>query len=183
MGLADSTILIVTGDHGEEFWEHTDLEAAHFYRQNPVHGFGHGHSVFDELIQVPLLMTGPLPDTKPAHLVSTVDIVPIIVDLLGITHKMRFHGQNIFESDGEKPLLSEASAIGYEKKVLVVGRYKLIYSRDDGVEWLFDLEKDPQEQHPIVDKEVTSVFVGTLLQMLRSDDRSKIREFVKRKGL
>jgi len=181
MGLVDSTIFIVTADHGEEFWEHAELEARGFYHQRGFYGITHGNSGFGELIEVPLVMSGPVPDIKPDHFISTVDIMPTIVDLLGITHNMRFDGQNIFETKGERPLLSEASASGYEKKALVIGRYKLIYSKDDGIEWLFDLENDPQEQHPIVDREVTSIFVGKLLQMLKEDEKRRIREIARKK--
>ena len=179
----DRTIVVVTGDHGEEFSEHGELEAESFYDQRGFYGLGHGHSVFNEVIQVPLIMSGPIPDRKSDHLVSTVDIMPTVVDLLGITHYIRFDGVNIFEAQGERALLSEASGYGYEKKALIIGRYKLVYSKDDGIQWLFDLEKDPQEQHPIVDKEVTSIFVEKLHKMLREDEKRKIREIAGKKSL
>lgn len=63
------------------------------------------------------------------------------------------------------------------------GRYKLIYSKDDGIEWVFDLEKDPEEQHPIVDRAVTSVFVDKLLRMLKEDEKRKIREIARKRSL
>ena len=182
-GLVDSTILIVTADHGEQFWEHAELDARSFYLKGGVCGISHGDNVYNEIIEVPLIISGPVPDKNQDHFVSTVDIVPTIADLLGVSHKMRFNGQNIFEIEGERFLLSEASSWGYEKKALVAGRYKLIYSKDDGIEWVFDLEKDPQEQHPIVDKEVTSIFVDKLLQILREDEKRKIKEITRKKGM
>ena len=63
------------------------------------------------------------------------------------------------------------------------GRYKLIYSKDDGIEWVFDLEEDPQELNPILDGEVTSVYVEKLLQILREDEKRKIRETTRKKSL
>jgi arylsulfatase A-like enzyme len=183
MGLDDSTILIVTADHGEEFWEHAELQEGNFYHQRGMSGVSHGQAGFRELIEVPLLISGPVPDRKHDHFVSAVDIVPTVLDLLGINHKMRFDGRNIFEAGDDRPLLSEASGSGYEKKTLVVGRYKLIYSKDDGIEWVFDLEKDPQEQNPIVDKKVTSTFVDKLLHMLKEDEKRNIREIARKKDL
>ena len=183
MGLSDSTIFIVTADHGEEFWEHAELQEGRFYNQRGLCGITHGQAGFRELIEVPLLMSGPVPKKRGAGYVSGVDIVPTIIDLLGINHKMSFDGRNIFEAGDDRPLLSEASGSGYEKKVLIIGRYKLLYSKDDGIEWVFDLEKDPQEQHPIMDKEVTSVFVDKLLQMLRDDEKRKIREIAGKIGM
>jgi arylsulfatase A-like enzyme len=183
MGLAESTVLLVTADHGDQFWEHADLEATNFHLRSKICGVSHGQNVFNEIIQVPLLMSGPVPSIKPDHCVSTVDIVPTVVDLLGIGHKMRFDGRNIFKTEGEVPLLSESCRSGYEKKALIIGTYKLLYSEGDGIEWVFDLEKDPYEQHPIVDKEVTSTFVDKLLHMLKEDEKRNIREIARKKFL
>ena len=183
LGLAGQTIFIVTADHGEEFWDHAELQTANFYHQRGICGVTHGQAGFRELIEVPLAISGPIPDKEATGFVSSVDIVPTVIDLLGISHNMSFDGQNIFNTDRERPLLSEASGSGYEKKALVVGRYKLIYSKDDRVEWVFDLEKDPEEQHPIVDKQVTSIFVDKLYRMLREGEKMKVRKFVEKKKL
>jgi arylsulfatase A-like enzyme len=183
MGLVDSTILVITGDHGEEFWEHAELEAENFYDPRGYYGVGHAHSVFNELIEVPLFISGPVPGRESIHSVSTVDIVPTIIDLLGVKHNMRFDGQNVFETDEERPLLSEASGFGYEKKALVMGRYKLVYSKGDGIEWVFNLEKDPEEQHPITDRKVTSIFAEKLSQILTKDEKLRVKEVIKKKGL
>ena len=182
-GLVDSTVFIITADHGEEFWEHAEVEAKTFYDPRGCYGLGHGHSVFNEAIEVPLLISGPVPAIKPAHFVSTVDITPTIMDLLKVNHYMRFDGRSVFEAGKDRILLNEASGYGYEKKALIIGRYKLIYSKDDGIEWVFDLEKDPKEQHPIMDKEVTSVFVEKLHQILREDEKRKIREIARKTSL
>jgi len=183
MGLIDSTVFIVTADHGEAFWDHAKFKVGSTYKEIGFCGIGHGGTVFNEVIQVPLLMSGPVPARKGIGFVSAVDIMPTVVDLLGISYKMRFDGRNIFEIEGERPLMSEAVCAGYEKKALIIGRHKLIYSKDDGIEWVFDLEKDPEEQHPIVDKEVTSVFVEKLHQILREDEKRKIREIARKKSL
>jgi arylsulfatase A-like enzyme len=183
MGLVDSTILVITADHGEEFWEHEELEARSFYALRGYYGFGHGHNVFNEIIKVPLFISGPVPERESIHSVSTVDIVPTIIDLLGVKHNMRFDGQNLFETDEERPLLSEASAYGYEKRALVMGKYKLVYSKDDGIEWVFDLEKDPEEQHPITDKKVTFIFAEKLFQIITKDEKLRVKEVIKKKGL
>ena len=180
MGLVDSTVIVVTADHGDEFWEHAELGAMLGHPKTA----GHGHSVFREIVEVPLLMSGPLPERKGTGLVSAVDIVPTVLDLLGIRHNMRFDGANIFKTDGERCLLSEGLGVGgLGEKSLVVGRYKLLYSKDDGLEWLFDLENDPGEQKPIVDKAITSNFVEKLLQIPRETEKSKIREIARKKSL
>ncbi|NJD98892.1 hypothetical protein E3E26_03670 [Thermococcus sp. LS1] len=182
-GLLDSTILVITADHGEEFWEHAELEAKYFYDPRG-HSGGHGHNVFNEIIEVPILFDGALKKKGyyTENRVSSVDIMPTILDLLGVSHSLTFDGQNLFEVKNKKrPLLSEATGYGYEKKALILGRYKLLYAPDDGVQWLFDLKKDPFEQHPIKDEEVTSIFVDKLNKMLKEDEKRRLKEIIKLK--
>ncbi|WP_048147298.1 sulfatase [Pyrococcus abyssi] len=176
-GLLDSTILLITADHGEEFWEHAELEAENFYDPRGYYGVGHGHNVFNEIIEVPILFDGAIKKKGDftENRVSSVDIMPTVLDLLGVSHSLTFDGQNVFEVKNKKrPLLSEAAGYGYEKKALIMGRYKLLYAPDDGVQWLFDLKKDPSEQHPIKDREVTSVFVDKLNKMLKEDEKRRL---------
>lgn len=71
-GLQQDTLLIVTADHGEEFFEHDKV--------------GHGHSLFQELLHVPLLVRFPgLPaGRRVAEYVGLTDVAPTIVDLLNL---------------------------------------------------------------------------------------------------
>ena len=178
-GIMDSTILVVTADHGEELWDHAELEAGNFYDPRGASGVGHGHNVFNEIIEVPLLMAGPLPSCRtPDHYVSLADVVPTIADVLGIRHSMKFDGRNIFRDHGERPLLSEACAYGHEKKALIIGRRKVIYSPDDGVLWAFDLADDPKEQDPITDSRTTSALARELSRILAGDERARVRRAI-----
>ncbi|MBE9593689.1 MAG: sulfatase-like hydrolase/transferase, partial [Proteobacteria bacterium] len=149
-GLIDSTVLIITADHGDEFWEHTELEAKNFYDPRGFYGVGHGHNVFNEIIEVPLILSGPkITNKRYNELVSSIDIMPTILDLLGVSHKLSFDGINLFEGKEKRALLCEAAGFGYEKKALVMGGFKLIHSKHDDITWVFDLKKDPEEQNPI----------------------------------
>jgi len=185
MGLLDSTVLIITADHGEEFWEHAALEAGNFLDPRGCCGIGHGHNVFNEIIEVPLLISSlDIPNRQAKHIVSNVDIMPTVLDLLEVRHKLKFDGQNILgEEKPGRPLLSEACCFGYEKKALIIGRFKLIYSQDDGVAWVFDLEKDPRELHPITDQGVVSVFVDKLSEIQKRSKKRRIREIIAEKNL
>jgi choline-sulfatase len=71
LGLADRTVVVIAADHGEEFEERGEL--------------GHGHSVHDELIRVPLVLLNPRGGgpSRVARAASTRDIariVPAMVD-------------------------------------------------------------------------------------------------------
>ena len=69
IGLYQQTMIIVTSDHGEEFFDHG--------------GWEHGHTLYDELIKVPLIIK--FPDLKykgqrNKTIVSLVDLMPTICD-------------------------------------------------------------------------------------------------------
>jgi hypothetical protein len=73
LGVADRTLVVVTADHGEEFFEHGNL--------------GHRSTLHEELVQVPLILRlpGRLPaGRRVAGLVSTIDVVPTALELLGL---------------------------------------------------------------------------------------------------
>jgi arylsulfatase A-like enzyme len=71
LGLTDSTLLIVTSDHGEEFEEHGRV--------------GHGMSLYREVIRVPLVFHSPgiWPDGLVLGRASLMDLVPTVLDFLG----------------------------------------------------------------------------------------------------
>jgi arylsulfatase A-like enzyme len=71
--LYNQSLIVFISDHGEEFGEHG--------------GWAHGHSLYNELIQIPLICK--FPDQKHSglyvdHVVSIVDIMPTLLELTGI---------------------------------------------------------------------------------------------------
>jgi arylsulfatase A-like enzyme len=84
MKLYDDTLLILTGDHGEAFGEHGVTS--------------HGKVPFDEQIRVPLIMKFPfsLFSGKVSSIIQHIDIVPTILDCLGIpVDRMVMQGKSI----------------------------------------------------------------------------------------
>jgi hypothetical protein len=83
-GIRDKTVLIITADHGEAFWEH---------------GVGsHGHSVYDEEIRVPLIFNYGSIYPKPRRItsqVSLMDLVPTIVELAGVRDGHHREGRDL----------------------------------------------------------------------------------------
>jgi arylsulfatase A-like enzyme len=73
LGLYDRTLLIVTSDHGEEFFDHG--------------GWSHTRTLYDEVIKVPLVVHfpgGKYAGRRIAPIVRLVDIVPTVLEELGI---------------------------------------------------------------------------------------------------
>ena len=82
-GLWDQTLLIVTADHGDEQWEDGRI--------------GHGQSMRDMLIHVPLLVRYPpmVPAGKISEGVEVIDVVPTIADALGAPLDPGWQGESV----------------------------------------------------------------------------------------
>lgn len=172
----ETTTLIITADHGEEFWDHTKIEKEFFFDPRDVYGIGHGHSVFNELLNVPLILSGYDIESKIyKNKVSLVDIVPTILKLLGINYNYAFDGRNLFKTNKEnRIILSEDTAYGFEKKAIHSSRYKLIRSMGDGITLLFDVSRDPKEKKVIQNKKIESKLVKCFPDVCwRSNSRAR----------
>jgi arylsulfatase A-like enzyme len=146
--ILDSSLIFVTADHGEEFWDHVELEKKLFSDPRGVYGIGHGHNLFQEVINVPLLCMGPgIISGHYNHNVSLVNLVPTVLQVCEIEHELPLDGCSLFNDADERPLISEGIAYGHEKKAVIKKNWKLIHSEGDGVSLLFDLSQDPEEKH------------------------------------
>jgi arylsulfatase A-like enzyme len=70
LGLSDSTLIIVTADHGETFWEHWDY-------------LSHGLSVYDTNIRIPLIAVGPRVAGNGRIVdvpLSNIDVAPTLLE-------------------------------------------------------------------------------------------------------
>ena len=156
LDLDESTVFVVTSDHGDEFLEH---------------GYwGHGAHVHAEITRVPLLIRGPgIPrGLRVARPVSHVDLMPTLLDLAGappvpggMGHSFAdvLRGSATGASAPERPLYSEAwyprgrtpdAFIAIEQPTLAVrvGSRKLIrFRRGGGFAYAYyDLAADPEER-------------------------------------
>jgi arylsulfatase A-like enzyme len=129
MKLYDSSLIVFMSDHGEEFFDHR--------------GWAHSQSLYNELIQVPLLIKFPGGQHRGMRLsqpVGVVDIMPTILSHLGIAYDAgRLDGVNLLplirgQKDGRRdPVVASMSSGKYfahfpTRIALVSGRYKLIYN-------------------------------------------------------
>ena len=73
LGLTEDTLVIVTADHGDEFFEHQSL--------------GHRSTLFEEQVRVPMVLRFPgrLPEGRRVEgLVSTIDLPATVMELLDL---------------------------------------------------------------------------------------------------
>jgi arylsulfatase A-like enzyme len=132
----DNTLIIISSDHGEEFFDHGKI--------------GHGKSLYNELVRVPLVLKPPhnsrsLPQISD-QLVSNMDLGSTILDLLQISS---FPDRNWFSQTYPQTIFVEAPIIGPELKAAVQLPWKLIYNPQDESYHLYDMETDPQEQKDV----------------------------------
>lgn len=131
------TVVVLAADHGEDFLEHGDLM--------------HCRTLHDTTLHVPLVMWLPgVSGRRIASSVQNVDIVPTLLDYLGIDAKGEaFEGRSlrgvIEGTAGPAP----AWAAHYSQRSLVDGHSKLIYDLDTGTARLFDIAADPGEQNDL----------------------------------
>ncbi len=142
-GLDDSTLVVVTSDHGEEFFEHGSLL--------------HGRTHFKELLSIPLLIKGPgVPIGKSyPDPCALVDVTPTILGLLGVDEPDVVDGVNLgllWRNPSALPekrfVFSEADHNNAQPDIgrsVRIDRHKLILNRMNGKSVLFDLEIDPGE--------------------------------------
>ena len=139
LGLGSDTLVIFTSDHGEEFLEHRKL--------------GHSEHIYDESIHVPLIFHGP--GVRPRMVrqqVSSVDIAPTVLGLLGVAAPARMMGVSLQplmagEAALERPAYSENERrLQYSVRT---STHKLIADTEKKTFQLYDLIKDPGEQRDL----------------------------------
>ncbi len=156
LGVAQQTLLVVTSDHGEEFWDHAAVERELGGDPRGLWGIGHGHSMFQELLHIPLLFHGPgVGEARRAGCgARQIDVAPTTLELLGLRPPPQMRGRSLVPllrraapaaGCSPVPLLAESPAYGPKAQAVVWKRRKLIV-RHDGVELLYDLRFDPGEK-------------------------------------
>ena len=83
--LLNNTFVVITADHGEEFLEHNYVE--------------HGWTLYNESLHIPLILWAPgiIPAKRFKTLVSTVDMLPMILELMEISQQVgEFDGTPLF---------------------------------------------------------------------------------------
>jgi arylsulfatase A-like enzyme len=134
-GLAESTAVVLLADHGEGFLEHGSM--------------GHAYGQYAELTHVPLLLFAPGVGRgqKIATVVSHADVVPTILDLLGVAPDPRVQGESLL------PLILRDGAWVPRVAPAEYGRSYSLRSRGlhyivdyGGKESLYELAADPAEK-------------------------------------
>lgn len=167
LGLRDSTLVVLTADHGESLGEHGYV--------------GHGRQLFEDITRIPLIVRLPGVIEAGLTIPTPVSILDIAPTLLGLTVRdsleennapLNFSGRTLAPglaagkrlSDRAQYSVTYAGKKGYAPKWLswlwmdnaeipllfgyLTGNRKLIYSPNDETLALYDIGRDPAEVHP-----------------------------------
>jgi arylsulfatase A-like enzyme len=155
-GIADQTMIIVTADHGEELWEDGRC--------------GHGASLRDTLVHVPLFVRYPPlipPGTVIDEGVDVLDVLPTLSDALGLDPPKPSQGQSLLPlAHGlgrGYPRPSYASQYEYAH-AMRVGWWKIWQTRTGGLE-LFDLATDPAERATVSNRPIEARYMIDVLRL------------------
>jgi arylsulfatase A-like enzyme len=144
LGLRDNSIVVLSADHGDEFWDHG--------------GYQHGHSLYSELIHVPLIIRGPGVLSEPRHIeagVQQLDLMPTLLDFIGRQPPAEAQGRSLLPllsaagpvADPDPYRFAEGLFLGEEQKTIRDNGYTLIYRPFSNTFELYDLAQDPGEQY------------------------------------
>lgn len=157
--LYDDTIIIITADHGEEFFEH--------------HNYEHGHTLYNELLHVPLILTGGRFEHKTVQkTVQLIDVMPTVLDLLQIAISNGYcQGVSLYNTIAAGDAVPEGGKVYatgtlyFDKKFTAIcGDKKVIFNTGDTSNQnpmighasaerfeFYNLLHDPLEQEPLTE--------------------------------
>ncbi|MCZ6691484.1 MAG: sulfatase [Planctomycetota bacterium] len=150
-GVLDNTLLVITADHGEEFFEHWQK--------------AHRNNLHDESIRVPLILR--LPGKIPAGFRTSaqargIDLYPTILEIVGVERPAGLVGRSLVPLLGkhrdEIPPVAAFSELSNQERgplfrSLRTSSWKVIQDVVREKWEYYDLKADPGERFPIRDEE------------------------------
>lgn len=156
-GILEEAVVVVTSDHGEDFLEH-------------MPGFEHGLNVYQTTMGAVCLIRlpgGELGGTRIQQTVASIDVLPTLLDLLGLEPPPGTEGERV-PLRGGAHLMASRARFGqatkpwgrvetderwtnlFKARFVRRGRMKLIQTPYEGSEELYDVVADPLEQNDLL---------------------------------
>lgn len=153
-GILDSSVLVILSDHGEDLWDHNEIRSP-----------DHGHSLYQEMLLVPLIIRAPglvRPEVRIRTPVSLLDVLPTLRELAGLPLSAREEGRSLLralrtgDEPGTVPVFSESTEFGPDRFARREKDLKIIVAPTPDVNVgnaqvpvrpleVFDLSTDPKE--------------------------------------
>ena len=160
-GVLDETVLVVTADHGEEFFEHG--------------GLGHQSTLFDEQVRIPLIVryparVAPRAIAQPARL---IDLMPTLLELAGVQEPPPMQGRSLvplLEGGALEPApaLLELLVDRRGMRALREVNWKFLDAGRPELRGALDLANDPRERGFTPDHDIAGPGLERLRQAARA---------------
>ena len=140
-GTLQNTVFVIVGDHGEEFLDHG--------------GFGHGHTLYQEILNVPLIISGrSIPIGVNDEVVAQIDILPTVLGISGLAVPIWADGLDILSAGSPltSRLITSSNLVSGTPDMAVIRLDDMVVmgNPQEGSPVLFNLTDDPLEQNPLV---------------------------------
>lgn len=157
--LKDDAIVMIVSDHGEEFWDHA--------------GFEHGHTLYDELLRIPMVLKAPgvEPGTFEAP-TSLLDVAPTLAAVAGVdtagmvgTDLRLLASGNATDVFNQRPQAFGRPLYGTRRWGSLENGIK--FTVHEGEEEIFDVNSDPGETKNLIaeiDPTAGKTAIGTALE-------------------
>ncbi len=184
LGLLDRSYVVITGDHGEEFFEHG--------------GYHSNLNLYEEMIRVPLIIYGKdLKSRRVDGQVRHIDVAPTILSLVNESYS-GFIGKNLLDEECTSEIaITEAAYYRMGRRIVEMNfwerkvgirlssdrKLKYITCLKTGREELYDLTRDPGERRNLVDEhpEIVESFRRILRRHIeREKEMASIRRALRR---
>lgn len=168
---SSESMVVLTADHGEEFFEHGS--------------YSHESKLYDELVHVPLVVDPPASSAglrrDTDSLVSLLDVGPSLLDIAGGT-RATFEGKSLFRARCEDRRLDDATGQNTRNQAIVsearldpeyIGAVRTPnwkFINNGGTEELYNLVDDPSESTNVIDRNTD---ITTRLRRRLADHRDR----------
>jgi len=151
LNLYEETLIVLTSDHGEEFWEHGSVE--------------HGHTLYQELIHIPFIIKPSKTQSLETpqrfrQTVSLLSLFPTLLDVCRHSDLLPLPGPSlkpVWEKDETLKPMPVYCADTYffdERECLIFQNYKYIRNLTiPGADEFYNLTKDPGEYNSLIHTE------------------------------
>jgi arylsulfatase A-like enzyme len=149
IGLRNNTVIIILSDHGEELNDH--------------HSLGHGRTLFEEILHVPLIIS--VPNIYSGEIINQsgeiIDVAPTLLKLIGINIPSQFQGIDILNSADTNRLIYSEKAMANLTSIQD-NDMKFIYNSTSDKIQQFELSSDSREQTNIFRDAEKSYFLSKI---------------------
>ena len=201
LGLTSKTAVVVTADHGETMSEAHDWIAVNVAKGVPSGRFTHLSTMWDEAARVPLIFSlpGRIPENRrPRDEVQTTDIVPTLLELLGVAVPSEMDGKSLVSVLDGKPMQVRPVIVeGRGAEAIRLGDWRLIVrspvarrirrgeSEFEKAVELYNIKQDPGERRDVsaTNKDTVLRLQGELRRQLASITPTAVAKSVKSSGI